>query len=240
MLFAGLAERFDTTQMLIEIDTNEITAGSFIEYLATQYPAHAQLIKQCFIAKNQSYATNEEPLFEQDELALIPPVSGGQGPLEPKEEEQEPLFEITSTPLNTEQILAKVNHSNHGASIAFVGTTREYTGDKRTVWLEYEGYTPMAIKSLEQIATEIQARWPGTRCAISHRIGRVEIGEASVIIAVSSPHREGCYLASRYAIERLKQIVPIWKKEIWADGSEWKGHQLGPWNPMTLSNDVEL
>jgi molybdopterin synthase catalytic subunit len=89
----------------------------------------------------------------------------------------------------------------------------------------------MALAKLRQIGAEITERWPGTRCAISHRIGRVDIAEISVVIAVSAPHRAGCYEASRYAIERLKQIVPIWKKEIWEDGSEWKGHGLGPWDP---------
>ncbi|MNG06951.1 Molybdopterin synthase catalytic subunit [compost metagenome] len=93
----------------------------------------------------------------------------------------------------------------------------------------------MAVKTMEQIGSEISDRWSGTLCAIVHRTGVVDIADISVVIAVSSPHREACYEASRYAIERLKQIVPIWKKEIWEDGSEWKGHQQGPWNPLECS-----
>jgi molybdopterin synthase catalytic subunit len=89
----------------------------------------------------------------------------------------------------------------------------------------------MALSAMQQIGHELKAQWPGTLCAITHRLGKVDIGEISVVIAVSSPHRAECYEASRYAIERLKQIVPIWKKEIWEDGSEWKGHQQGTWNP---------
>lgn len=142
------------------------------------------------------------------------------------------LYVITHEPLHVEEVIGKVNDPNHGASIVFVGTTREYTYGKRTLSLEYEAYIPMALKTLEQIGNEMNEQWPGTKTAISHRLGVVGIGQTSVIIAVSSPHRENCYQASRYAIDRLKQIVPIWKKEIWEDGSEWKGHQLGPWNPM--------
>ncbi|MMZ69279.1 Molybdopterin synthase catalytic subunit [compost metagenome] len=89
----------------------------------------------------------------------------------------------------------------------------------------------MAVKVLAQIGQEISEHWPGAKCAISHRTGKVDVAEASVVIAVSTPHRDSCYEASRYAIERLKQKVPIWKKEIWEDGSEWKGHQTGPWDP---------
>ena len=106
------------------------------------------------------------------------------------------------------------------------------TYGQRTVLLEYEAYIPMALKTMETIGEEIENQWPGTLCAITHRLGKVAIAEASVVIAVSSPHRAHCYEASRYAIERLKQIVPIWKKEIWEDGSEWKGSQTGPWNPL--------
>lgn len=142
-------------------------------------------------------------------------------------------YTITANKLDTDEILAKVIVAEHGAAIAFVGTTREWTHGQRTVRLEYEAYIPMAIRTMEQIGEELAERWPGTLCAISHRIGVVAIAETSVVIAVSSAHRDSCYEASRYAIERLKQIVPIWKKEIWEDGSEWKGHQQGPWNPIS-------
>lgn len=146
-------------------------------------------------------------------------------------------FEITDQPIDVNAVTAKVIHGDHGASLVFVGTTREWTFGQKTVHLEYEAYIPMALKAMEQIGTEMEQRWPGTRCAITHRIGRVDIAEASVVIAVSSPHRPACYDASRYAIERLKQIVPIWKKEVWEDGTEWKGAQTGPWNPMALPAD---
>lgn len=139
--------------------------------------------------------------------------------------------EIVTSAIRSEKILEKVLHPDHGASIVFIGTTREHTHGKRTVLLEYEAYTEMALTLMRQIGDEIAAKWPGALCAMAHRIGRVDIGEASVCIAVSTPHRPQCYEASRYAIDRLKQIVPIWKREIFADDAEWKGYEEGPWNP---------
>nr|WP_223285293.1 molybdenum cofactor biosynthesis protein MoaE [Paenibacillus sp. PL91] len=151
--------------------------------------------------------------------------------------EAAPRFVVTSDVISSDDVLAKVIVPEHGAAIAFVGTTREWTHGQRTVRLEYEAYAPMAVATMQQIGDEIAERWQGALCAISHRIGVVGLAETSVVIAVSSPHRDSCYEASRYAIERLKQIVPIWKKEIWEDGSEWKGHQLGPWNPTEHLSD---
>ncbi len=149
------------------------------------------------------------------------------------------FYKIVYDPIDTASVLNAVLEPDHGASIVFVGTTREHTKGQRTVLLEYEAYEPMAIRTLEQIGQEIAQRWPGSRVAITHRLGKVGIGEASVVIATSSPHRDGAYQASRYAIDRLKQIVPIWKKEVWEDGSEWKGHQTGPWNPTVNLETME-
>jgi molybdopterin synthase catalytic subunit len=141
------------------------------------------------------------------------------------------LYQITHEAISVEKVSQMVISPKHGATLCFIGTTREFTLGKRTVLLEYEAYIPMALLAMKQIGDEISERWPGTLCAITHRLGNVEIGETSVVIAVSTAHRADCYEASRYAIERLKQIVPIWKKEIWEDGSEWKGHQQGTWDP---------
>lgn len=223
MLFAGLAERFGATLLDVEILTERVTVNTFKEHLIALYPDQASYIRPCFMAKNQSYANSEDFLEASDELALIPPVSGGQG----SDSQTDTKFVITEEPIIPDEILRKVMHNDHGASLSFVGTTREFTAGLRTVMLEYECYIPMAIKTLQQIDSEIQQQWPGTLVAIAHRIGSVTIGEISVVIAVSAPHREMCYSASKYAIERLKEIVPIWKKEVWEDGSEWKGSQLG-------------
>ncbi|MGN7411907.1 molybdenum cofactor biosynthesis protein [Paenibacillus sp. SAF-068] len=240
-LFAGIAERLNTSLLEFDYIGDIPTAADLKEKLSLAYPEAASQIKTSFLAVNQQYAPADTILSSEDELALIPPVSGGDGTDISDEEHhsaslehrtEDGLFLITESTLSVEATTALVITPNHGAALTFVGTTREMTGEQRTVHLEYEAYVPMALSQMAAIGVEISDRWPGVLCAISHRIGKVDVAEISVVIAVSSPHRNDCYDASRHAIERLKQTVPIWKKEIWEDGSEWKGHQLGPWNPM--------
>ena len=238
-LFASLAETLGKANITIMIEKDEISVEQLKKQLIEQFPAAATMIAISFIARNQVYARPEDMIYENDEIALIPPVSGGQGGEEFAVEMPAAtidLYTISSLPISVEEVTLKVIDSQHGATLAFVGTTREFTQGKRTVLLVYEAYLPMALATMKQIGDEIDAKWPGTHCAISHRLGKVEIGETSVVIAISTPHRADCYEASRYAIERLKQIVPIWKKEVWEDGSEWKGPQQGNWNPI-LSNE---
>ncbi|USB32409.1 molybdenum cofactor biosynthesis protein MoaE [Paenibacillus sp. YPG26] len=233
-LFAGLVDRIGSSQIALDLTGEAITASDLKNQLANAYPAAKELIAVSFVAVNQEYAAPEHPITPADEIAMIPPVSGGDG-MESADTHTsgDGLYVITGSPLSVDEVTSKVITANHGATLSFVGTTREMTGEQRTVHLEYEAYIPMALSGLQSIGREIESKWAGTRCAISHRIGHVGIAETSVIIAVSSPHRDICYEASRYAIERLKQVVPIWKKEIWEDGSEWKGHQQGPWNPIS-------
>lgn len=125
-----------------------------------------------------------------------------------------------------EDVVKKVEKREAGAITTFIGTVREWTNGKKTLYLEYEAYVPMAVKMLSQIGEEISGKWPGATAAITHRIGRLDISEAAVVIAVSSPHRKAAYEANEYAIERIKQIVPIWKKEHWENGESWIGDQL--------------
>lgn len=231
-LFAGLAERFGTRMIRQEWAENQLTALQIKQRLCESYPDQADLLMICFMAHQHTYADDGTLLSNDEELALLPPVSGGDSAADAAMLPSEERYRITDQPIRTEDALALVSHPDHGAAIAFVGTTREWTRGTRTVTLSYEAYTPMAISAMARIGDEITERWPGTLCAIIHRIGVVGINEISVVIAVSSPHRAEAYEASRYAIERLKQQVPIWKKEIYEDGSEWKGHQTGPWNPL--------
>ncbi len=135
------------------------------------------------------------------------------------------LFEVKSEPISIEEVARKVERREAGAITTFIGTVREWTKDKRTLYLEYQAYVPMAAKMLAQVGKEAEEKWPGTKMAISHRIGRLEISDIAVIIAVSSPHRKAAYEANEYAIERIKDIVPIWKKEHWESGEEWIGNQ---------------
>lgn len=139
---------------------------------------------------------------------------------------QENKFEIVDQPIDVEAMRAKVMDRNAGAVTLFIGTVREMTKGKKTLSLQYEAYAPMAIKMFEQIEHEILEQWPDVRLAIMHRVGLLAISDIAVVIAVSSPHRKVAYEANEFAIERIKQIVPIWKKEHWEDGTAWIGDQL--------------
>ncbi len=225
LLFAGLAERAGARQVTVEL-ADDATVRDLLAALAEQYPSLATLLDACFVSLNQEYATPETPIRPGDEIAILPPVSGG----------EEPRFCITDQPLSADKLIRLVSNPNAGAVLTFVGTVREFTRGQRTVSLSYEAYAPMAIAKMKQIAEEIEQRWPGTQVAMHHRVGDLAIEEIAVVIAVATPHRNESFEAGRYAIERLKQIVPIWKKEIWEDGSEWKGHQLGPWNPLASAD----
>ncbi|ERI09826.1 molybdenum cofactor biosynthesis protein MoaE [Aneurinibacillus aneurinilyticus] len=135
------------------------------------------------------------------------------------------LFEVIEEVIPVEQVMNKVIHPNCGAVNLFVGTVRELTKGKRTLYLEYAAYKEMAESQLARIGQEIQEKCPDARVAITHRIGRLEISDIAVVIAVATPHRADSYEYSRYAIERIKEIVPIWKKEHWEDGEAWIGDQ---------------
>lgn len=135
-------------------------------------------------------------------------------------------FDIIDTPIDTQSLIDKVTKRESGAITTFIGTVREWTKGKKTLSLEYQAYKPMAIQKLREIGEEIQSQWPKTEVAITHRIGHLGISDIAVVIAVSSPHRKAAYEANEYAIERIKQIVPIWKKEHWEDGETWIGDQL--------------
>jgi molybdopterin synthase catalytic subunit len=137
-----------------------------------------------------------------------------------------PLFEVIDKPINVQEVIDKVVRREAGAVTTFIGTVREFTKGKRTLYLEYQAYETMAVKMLEKIGTEIKEKWPEAKTAITHRTGRLGISDIAVVIAVSTPHRKDAYDANEYAIERIKQIVPIWKKEHWEDGDMWIGDQL--------------
>jgi molybdopterin synthase catalytic subunit len=135
-------------------------------------------------------------------------------------------YEISKEPIDIQSVINKVIQREAGAVTTFIGTVRELTKGKKTLFLIYEAYESMAVKKLEQIGTEIEQRWEGSKAAITHRVGKLDITDVAVVIAVSTPHRADAYEANRYAIERIKEIVPIWKKEHWEDGEEWMGNQL--------------
>ena len=137
----------------------------------------------------------------------------------------EKKFWITDEEISVVDVMDKVVRREAGAISTFTGIVREFTKGKKTLYLEYQAYIPMAEKKLAEIGKEIEERWSDTETAIAHRVGRLDISEVAVAIAVSTPHRKDAFEASSYAIERIKEIVPIWKKEHWEDGTLWIGDQ---------------
>jgi molybdopterin synthase catalytic subunit len=132
------------------------------------------------------------------------------------------MIALTNQPIESGTLLAQVSSPAAGAVVLFLGTTREITGERRTTSLDYECYPEMAERKLAELEAEARRRWPLTGCAIVHRLGHLELGEASIAIAVSSPHREQAFQAGKWLIDTIKEVVPIWKQENWADGtSEW-------------------
>jgi molybdopterin synthase catalytic subunit len=132
------------------------------------------------------------------------------------------MLALTSEPIETAALVAQVSSNAAGAVVLFLGTTREITGERRTASLNYECYPAMAERKLAELEAEARRRWPLTGCAIVHRLGHLELGEASIAIAVSSPHRQQAFEAGKWLIDTIKEVVPIWKQENWADGtSEW-------------------
>jgi molybdopterin synthase catalytic subunit len=161
-------------------------------------------------AVNREYVDRGRELADGDEVALIPPVSGGS-------------FRIVSEPLDVAAAVAEVEDDGAGAIASFVGTVRRSSRGREVTYLEYEAFEEMAEPMLARLAAELTERHGLTAVAIHHRVGRVEISEASVVIAVSAPHRHAALEACREAIDTLKETIPLWKKEVYADGEEWIG-----------------
>ena len=222
-LFASVREIIGQKELILEVPDG-MTASALPQQLAAQYPRLRTLVSFLKVAVNQEYADGERVLAEGDEVALLPPVSGGVE-----------LFEITEAPLSLDAMVAAIRQDTCGAIASFLGIVRGVARGRKVDHLEYDAYPEMAIAKMRQIGDEIRTRWPVDRIAIAHRVGRLGVGEASVAIAVASPHRQEALQACAYAIERLKEIVPIWKKEVWSDGAEWIGSTVDEYR-MTERN----
>jgi len=176
------------------------------------------LLPRCRFAVNGEYADEMTPLRDGDEVALIPPVSGGK--IQAQEETY--LTCLVDHPIDLNTLLAFVQTPQAGAIVTFWGTVRQHSKGKTVTALTYEAYLPMAERELRRIAEEVRGRWQVSKVAIVHRVGTLSVGEIAVAIAVSAPHREDAFSAARHIIERLKEIVPIWKREHFTDGlAEW-------------------
>ena len=192
------------------------TAGEMFAMAITSKPELARLERSVMVMVNESYADKSAELNEGDEIAFIPPVSGG----------EHRLFTVTADVLDPRAVEALVASSSAGAIVTFIGTVRDNARGRDVTALDYEAYAPAAVKMLAQIGAEVAEKWPAVEIAISHRTGYLVPGEASVVIATSSAHREVAYESNSYAISRIKEIVPIWKKEHYADGATWIGSEL--------------
>jgi len=188
------------------------TVEDLVAALHAGYPCLAGLTARTIISVNQAFASPDQVLREGDEVAIFPPVSGGAE-----------LFRVTYDPITLDEVAAMVVQPHTGAVATFAGVVRNVSDGKAVAYLEYEAYQEMAVAKMQQVADEARARWPKVvDIAIVQRIGHLEVGDAAVVIAVSSGHRdEGCFEACRHAIDRLKEIVPIWKKEVGPGGEAW-------------------
>jgi molybdopterin synthase catalytic subunit len=215
-LFARLRELAGVPRLERDI-ASDATIEELVQDLQAEFPRLAELASRTIISVNQEFASPQTRLAEGDEVAFFPPVSGG---LDRPDDDH---FAVTYDPISLDELAARVKRPEAGAIAVFGGVVRNLSAGKEVDHLEYEAYEEMALAKLRQVAAEARERWPKViDIAIVQRIGRLEVGENAVIVAVSSPHRgDGCFEACQYAINRLKEIVPIWKKEVSPDGAEW-------------------
>jgi MoaE-MoaD fusion protein len=201
-------------------DDAELSEGARVEDLFERYgrrfPKLAEFRPSIAASVNQEYAAWRAPLSPGDEVAFLPPVSGGQ-----QAAVAEDIFLLVREPIRAREYVEMLKAPEDGAVVVFDGFVRNNFKGQRTLYLEYEAYEPMAYAKMREIGAQIRAKFPIHRLAMVHRLGRIEIGETSVFIAVSSPHRAAAFDACRYAIDTLKRTVPIWKKEYLFGGAVW-------------------
>jgi MoaE-MoaD fusion protein len=214
LYFAVVRERLGRDDEEIELPAGT-TAEGLMRELERRHPPLGGLRGALKIAVNEEFASLDRVLADGDVIALIPPVAGGAG-----------VFRVTAEPLSLDEVVRAVTTEEHGGVVTFTGVVRRHSRGKRIVRLEYEAYRPMAERKLAEIGAQLAAEYPGVRVAIVHRVGTLAVGDTAVVIAASAPHRAAAFDACRAAIDRLKESVPIWKKEIAEDGEEWIG--LGP------------
>ena len=212
-LFARLREQAGTDTESLELPAGS-TVSDVYDAVKRLHPGLEADRNALRAALNQEFAEWDTAVAAGDEVAFIPPVSGGA-------HGTGVLFELTSRPLDSRRMETAVAHKGAGAICTFTGVVRDSSRGRSVTHLEYEAYAEMASAQMRRIADEIAERWPEARVAMAHRTGRLEIGEPSVVVSVSSPHRAEAIAACKWGIDRLKETVPIWKKEHAADGTYW-------------------
>jgi molybdopterin synthase catalytic subunit len=214
--FAAARERTRVSQHRLSFE-GPATVEDVTKALLVAFPALGPLMRHLRVAVDQEFAEPEDVVPDGAEVALIPPVAGGA---------PSRLFRVVDEPLSLTPVVEAVSAVSQGGLVTFTGVVRDHSKGKRVTRLDYEAYAPMAEKKLAEIASEAREQWPGTEVAVMHRVGTLSPGELAVVIAVSAPHRKEAFRACEYVIDRLKEDVPIWKKEYAEDGEVWVG--LGP------------
>lgn len=216
-LFAGMRERVGKSELAVTVPDG-LDMAALQAHINAEYPT-LDLERQRFtVTVNRTYARPDFVLHDGDEVALIPPVSGGSGDGGGADR----LFQVVEGHISLDAVAARVLAPERGGVTLFAGTVRGVTGEQRTDYLEYEAYPEMAEASFASIAAEAQGRWPEIAAvAVVHRVGRLEIGDVAIVIAVAAAHRAATFDACHFIIDRIKQISPIWKKEVGPGGAVW-------------------
>ncbi|MGA8087233.1 MAG: molybdenum cofactor biosynthesis protein MoaE [Terracidiphilus sp.] len=201
----------------------DLPGGATVADLLARLGVHAPAVESLGIAVsvNAEYAERGQVLRENDEVGLLPPVSGGTPSNEPAKTEDCVLIRLVREPIEAEELVAAAKQGEDGAVIVFDGIVRNNSCGRKTLYLDYEAYEEMAVKQMNELAREAITRLGVRNVAIIHRLGRLQVGETSVLIIVASSHRRQAFEASRWLIDTLKKTVPIWKKETFVDGAVW-------------------
>jgi molybdopterin converting factor subunit 1 len=211
LMFGVLRDLFPAAVESLEMPAGAAVA-TLLDYFRARAPQHAQLLDSIAVAVNQQYAGPTHPLTEGDEVALLPPVSGGN---------LSSHVALVHDPIHADALMNKLKQGEDGAVVIFDGIVRNHTRGRRTLYLVYEAYEEMALKQMQSLAQETLKRFPVRDVLLVHRLGKLHIGETSVLIAVASAHRSAAFDACRWLIDTLKKTVPIWKKEYFEDGAVW-------------------
>ena len=219
LLFAGIREKIKKDTLFWTVSRGD-TINDVIDRVTIAFNVSRTLFESYMYAVNGEYVDRNHLLIDGDEIAVIPPVSGGSFDCSDSDFIR---IKITEEKIDEQELLRFVKSEEDGAVITFSGVTRSINKGKEVRKLEYQAYGPMAERKMCEILVEVRLKWDISRCFVVHRVGTVLVGETSMVLCLASKHRSEAFLAAQYFVERLKKIVPIWKKEFYLDGEEWIG-----------------